>query len=57
MSRRPIGFLVERLEPAIELLRFGGVEPDTGIESHLRTRWIPYTDPEGNRFELKNFHG
>jgi predicted enzyme related to lactoylglutathione lyase len=52
-----VGFLVERLEPAVESLRGRGLHPDTKIESYLGTRWIHYTDPEGNRFEVKDHHG
>jgi predicted enzyme related to lactoylglutathione lyase len=52
-----VGFLVEQLEPAVSILKARGVEPDTEIKSYLGTRWIYYTDPEGNRFELKDLHG
>ena len=52
-----VGFQVDRLEAAIASLSARGVEPDTEIDSHRGTRWIPYTDPEGNRFELKDLHG
>lgn len=52
-----IGFLVERLEPVVEILKARGLEPDTQIDSYLGTRWINFTDPEGNRFELKDEHG
>ena len=52
-----IGFLVERLEPALASLAERGVAPDTEIGSHLGTRWIYFTDPEGNRFELKDNQG
>ncbi len=49
-----IGFRVERLEPVVASLRDKGLHPDTEIDSYLGTRWIYYTDPEGNRFELKD---
>jgi len=49
-----VGFLVDRLEPVVEELRTRGLHPDTKIDSYLGTRWISYTDPEGNRFELKD---
>jgi catechol-2,3-dioxygenase len=52
-----VGFLVEQLEPVVEAFRARGVMPDTGIDSYLGTRWIYYTDPEGNRFELKDRRG
>lgn len=52
-----IGFLVERLEPIIQVLRERGLQPDTPIDSYLGTRWVYYTDPEGNRFEIKDSHG
>lgn len=49
-----VGFLVERLEPLVEELRARGLEPDSPIDSYSGTRWIYYTDPEGNRFEFKD---
>jgi|HubBroStandDraft_1064217.scaffolds.fasta_scaffold174660_1 predicted enzyme related to lactoylglutathione lyase len=52
-----VGFLVEQLEAVVSALKARGVEADTEIKSHLGTRWIYYTDPEGNRFELKDLHG
>ncbi len=52
-----VGFLVERLEPVIASLSVRGVLADTEIDSYLGTRWIYYTDPEGNRFELKDGNG
>lgn len=52
-----VGFQVERLEPVVQALRARGVIPDTEIDSYLGTRWIYFTDPEGNRFELKDRHG
>lgn len=52
-----VGFMVERLEPVVEELRTRGLQADTEIDSYLGTRWIYYTDPEGNRFELKDRHG
>ena len=52
-----VGFLVERLEPVVEELRRRGLEPDTQIDRYAGTRWIYYTDPEGNRFEFKDLHG
>jgi len=52
-----VGFLVDQLEAAVSVLKARGVEADTEIKSHLGTRWIYYTDPEGNRFELKDLHG
>ncbi len=52
-----IGFLVEHLEPAVEALKSRGLVADGEIGSHAGTRWIHYTDPEGNRFELKDMRG
>ena len=52
-----VGFLVEQLEPLVEELRSRGLEPDTQIDSYAGTRWIYYTDPEGNRFEFKDLQG
>lgn len=52
-----VGFQVEQLEPVVQELRTRGVRPDTEIDSYLGTRWVYYTDPEGNRFELKDGHG
>ena len=49
-----VGFLVERLEPVVEGLRFKGLISDTQIDAYLGTRWIYFTDPEGNRFVLKD---
>lgn len=50
-------FRVERLEPAIADLRSRGVVPAGEIGSYLGTRWIHYTDPEGNAFDLVDAHG
>jgi catechol-2,3-dioxygenase len=52
-----VGFRVEQLEPAVAALRERGLSPDKAIDSYLGTRWIYYTDPEGNRFELKDDRG
>lgn len=52
-----VGFLVDRLEPLVATLRARGLEPDSPIASHLGTRWVYYTDPEGNRFEFKDNNG
>ena len=52
-----VGFLVDDLEHAVDGMRQRGLEPDTAIDSYLGTRWIYYTDPEGNRFELKDTRG
>jgi catechol 2,3-dioxygenase-like lactoylglutathione lyase family enzyme len=49
-----IGFLFEQLEPVVAELKARGLNPDTAINSYLGTRWIYYTDTEGNRFELKD---
>ena len=45
-------FRVERLELSIEYLRGRGVEPIGEIGVYLGTRWVHYTDPEGNAFGL-----
>lgn len=50
-------FAVERLEPSIEALRTRGVTPSGEIGCYLGTRWIHYTDPEGNAFGLVDRHG
>jgi predicted enzyme related to lactoylglutathione lyase len=50
-------FLVERLEPSIENLRARGVAPMGEIGSYLGTRWVHYTDPEGNAFGLVDSSG
>ncbi len=52
-----IGFLVECIEPAIASLKEKGVSPDTEICGYLGTRWVYYSDSEGNRFELKDSNG
>jgi predicted enzyme related to lactoylglutathione lyase len=50
-----IGFQVANLELAIAELSSRGLSPDGEIGSYKGTRWIHYKDPEGNRFELKDF--
>lgn len=50
-------FLVERLEPSIENLKARGVAPIREIGSYLGTRWVHYTDPEGNTFGLVDSNG
>jgi len=52
-----ICFSVERLEPSIQDLLTRGVTPVGEIGSHLGTRWVHYTDPEGNAFGLVDLHG
>jgi [ribosomal protein S5]-alanine N-acetyltransferase len=52
-----VGILVEQLEPVVAGLRARGLKSDTEIDSYLGTRWIYFTDPEGNRFELKDTKG
>lgn len=52
-----IGFLVDDLEPVVQQLGLRGLAPDTEIKSYLGTRWVYFTDPEGNRFELKDNRG
>ena len=52
-----ICFMVERLEPSIQDLLTRGVAPIGEIGSYLGTRWIHYTDPEGNAFGLVDLHG
>lgn len=52
-----VGFRVDRLEPVVEALAARGLTPDTPIDSYLGTRWVYFTDPEGNRFELKDERG
>jgi len=52
-----IGFLVDRLEPVIENLQKRGLNPDAEIGRYLGTRWVHFSDPEGNRFELKDNNG
>lgn len=48
-----VAFAVPSLEAAISTLSRRGLKPDTDIGSFGDSRWIYYTDPEGNRFELK----
>ncbi len=50
-------FLVEALEPTLAELSEKGLLPDSPIGSYLGTRWAHFTDPEGNRFALKDFRG
>lgn len=52
-----IGFLVEQLEPVVEQLKNRGLVAEGEIGSYAGTRWIHYTDPEGNRFEIKDKRG
>ncbi len=52
-----ICFSVERLESSIEDLMTRGVTPCGEIGSYLGTRWIHYSDPEGNAFGLVDLHG
>lgn len=52
-----VGFLVDQLEPAVQMLKERGLAADTSIESYLGTRRIYCTDPEGNRFDLKDSRG
>jgi catechol-2,3-dioxygenase len=52
-----VGFVVDDLEPAVQALESLGLHSDTGSDHYLGTRWIYYTDPEGNRFELKDNRG
>jgi predicted enzyme related to lactoylglutathione lyase len=49
-----VGFLVDNLELAVSRLKERGLHSDTDIDSYLGTRWVYFTDPEGNRFELKD---
>lgn len=50
-------FLVARLEPVIETLSSRGLLPCGEIGTYLGTRWIHYTDPEGNAFGFTDMHG
>lgn len=52
-----VGFRVESLERSMATLARRGVQPDGPIGSEGGARWVHYTDPEGNRFELKDFNG
>ena len=47
----------DSLEPVVEQLGVRGLLPDTKIESYMGTRWVYFTDPEGNRFEIKDNRG
>ncbi len=50
-------FLVERLEPVIEALSTQGLASFGEIGSYRGTRWIHYTDPEGNAFGFVDMKG
>jgi [ribosomal protein S5]-alanine N-acetyltransferase len=52
-----VGFLVDDLDTAVAALQAKGLAADSKIDSYLGTRWVYYTDPEGNRFELKDAKG
>lgn len=51
------GFSVDHLETAVAELSTRGLKPEADINSYQGKRWIYYTDPEGNRFELKDNNG
>lgn len=48
-----IGFAVLSLESAMEHLSNRGLQPDSEVGTYGNSRWVYYSDPEGNRFELK----
>lgn len=48
-----IGFAVLSLESAMEDLSNHGLQPDSEVGTYGNSRWVYYSDPEGNRFELK----
>jgi predicted enzyme related to lactoylglutathione lyase len=48
-----IAFTVASLEFAMQVLRDRGLNPDSEVGSYGNSRWVHYTDLEGNRFELK----
>ncbi|MBT9457204.1 MAG: VOC family protein [Burkholderiaceae bacterium] len=52
-----ICFKVERLESAVEDMKSRGVTPVGEIGSYLGTRWVHYTDPEGNTFGFVDQNG
>ena len=52
-----MGFLVDRMETVIADFDARGLKADSEIGSHLGTRWVYFTDPEGNRFEIKDING
>ena len=47
------GFRVENLPEMVQLLREKGVNFLSEIESYKSTRWVKFSDPEGNILELK----
>jgi catechol-2,3-dioxygenase len=51
-----IAFAVPSLESAMKVLSSRGLHPDSEVGSYRDSRWVYYTDPEGNRFELKETH-
>jgi predicted enzyme related to lactoylglutathione lyase len=52
-----IGFLVENLGVAVEELTQKGVNFVGEIGEHKKTRWAEFSDPEGNRLEIKEIPG
>jgi predicted enzyme related to lactoylglutathione lyase len=48
-----IAFAVRSLDSAMEDLSNRGLEPDSEVGTYGNSRWVYYSDPEGNRFELK----
>jgi predicted enzyme related to lactoylglutathione lyase len=48
-----IAFAVLSLESAMKDLSNRGLQPDSEVGTYGNSRWVYYSDPEGNRFELK----
>ena len=48
-----IAFAVRSLDSAMEDLSNRGLQPDSEVGTYGNSRWVYYSDPEGNRFELK----
>jgi predicted enzyme related to lactoylglutathione lyase len=52
-----IGFLVEDLDAAVKELRGKGVKFIGEIGRYKDTKWAEFSDPEGNRLEIKEIPG
>jgi lactoylglutathione lyase len=47
------GFQVENLDSAVAELKARGVVFSGDVKTHKTTRWAYFSDPEGNRLEIK----
>jgi len=52
-----VGFLVDDLDAAVEELRGKGVNFVGEIGGYKDTKWVEFSDPEGNKLEIKEVPG